>query len=254
ASARCRVPANAPPGAYALAATAGSRTDWNGRAVYVRESFPDTYRIAHVAGSAITAARGAADGAFGRAIEALNEAGPAFAVITGDLTREGTADQFRRFLELLDTCAFPTFVCAGPRDHQNGLYESTFGTSPEVFSFGADAFLTFDSTGAGVPDDRGAQPGGIYRARRAIRPARWSVGFTYRYGPDLPMRTQIALFVDDPLDALIVQATVPGDLDAVPWGRIPVISAPPAGQGAFRLIELAPRRILPAPPDTAPGR
>ena len=41
---------------------------------------------------------------------------------TGDLTEGGTAAELRAFLEVLDTCVLPTFVCAGNHDRQGDLF------------------------------------------------------------------------------------------------------------------------------------
>ena len=250
----CRVPESAAPGVYALHATAGDRTDMNLRSVFVLESFPDRYTIAHVTDTHIGSNRNArtSEDIFRDVIAAVNESGAAFALITGDLTESGDADQFARFVEILNTCTLPTFVCSGNHDRKELNYENAFGPDAYMFRFGKDGYIGFDTKDFNVADDLRAQTGDLQEFRRAIKPARWAIGFSHRYEADMGMRAQLTLYVDDPLDWFIfghwhrentaAEKTVPwaGTRDAT---RITV--TPAAINGAMRLFEIGPSGIKP---------
>jgi len=145
--ATCTVPADAPIGTYALEAVAGDRTDSNSRSVFVRESFPKTYVVAHPTDTHIGSNRNPrkSDAIFSDVITAVNGSDAAFVVITGDLTENGNADQFRSFLKALDRCRLPTYVCAGNHDRQGLNYEQFFGPDTYMFWFGEDGYISFDT-------------------------------------------------------------------------------------------------------------
>jgi len=241
--AECRVPDGAPPGAYALDA---GGADISRRAVFVFDEFPDAYVVAHVADVRI----GAEDAAFRSIVQAVNESEAALVVVTGDLTEHGAPEEYLRFLSVLDTCSKPTFVCAGARDKPDKEYGRFFGRGPNVFAFGADGYLVFDTARPAPVAGLDARGGELYVARRAIRAARWSIGFTHRYGPEMEPRDQITLFVDDPLDYLMCGASRQesrADDGVVPWGRTRIITTPTAVDGAFRLVDVTQQGVLPRP-------
>lgn len=246
AQGRCTTPGDAQPGAYALEAG----DDRIPRAVYVFDAFPESYRIAHVTDTHIgaTAPNGPATEAFGRIVAAVNEARPAFALITGDLTENGDMEQFREFVEALDRCQVPTFVCAGNHDRQGLNYEAVFGPLTYAFRFGEDGYLGFDTKDFLIADELGPQDADLQVLRRGIKAARWSIGFTHRYDADMGMRSQVVLFVDNPLDSLLFGHYHRANKDKetkVPWGRTSITMTPAGMDGAFRFIEISPGEILP---------
>ena len=252
----CRVPQNAAPGCYALQAGDGSGEDTNLRAVYVLESFPDTYVIAHLSDTHVGSGRHErpADDIFRDTIKTINESEAAFVLITGDLTDTGKRDEFRDFLAILDTCDLPTFVCAGNHDRLALNYENTFGPLTYTFWFGQDAYLVFDTKDFITADELGAQDADLQRFRRAIKPARWSIGVTHRYEPNMGMRSQITLFVDNPLDMLLFghwHRINTAQEKRVPWGTSHISVAPAAVDGLFRFVVVTPQAILPSPPEQA---
>jgi predicted phosphodiesterase len=252
--AQCRVPENAAPGAYALHATVGERTDVSLRSVFVMAEFPERYTIAHVTDTHIGSNRNArtSEDIFRDVITAVNASGAAFALITGDLTENGEADQFARFIEILNTCALPTFVCSGNHDRKDLNYENAFGPDAYMFRFGRDGYIGFDTKDFAVADDLRAQPADLQVFRRAIKPSRWAIGFSHRYEADMGMRAQIALFIDDPLDWFIFGHWHRANTEAeksVPWAGVrhatPITVTPAAINGAMRLFEIGPSGIRP---------
>jgi len=250
----CRVPEQISPGAYAVHAVTGDHTDINVRSVFVLQEFPDRYTIAHVTDSHIGSDRHdrTSEAIFQDVINTVNSSGAAFALITGDLTENGDADQFARFIEILNTCTLPTFVCSGNHDRKDLNYENAFGPDAYMFWFGKDGYIGFDTKDFNVADDLRAQPGDLQVLRRAIKPARWAIGFSHRYEADMGMRAQLTLFVDDPLDWFIFGHWHRANKETevtVPWSgatkSTPITVTPAAINGAMRLFEVGPSGIKP---------
>jgi hypothetical protein len=243
--ARCTLPTNVHPGPYALHATIGDRMDRNVRSVFVRESFPEHYAVAHITDTDIGSRRDEppSEAIFRDIIRAVNNSRAAFVLVTGDLTEGGTPDQFTKFIEILDLCELPTFVCPGDSDLRGGLYEKVFGPTEYLFRFGADGYLSFSMHGPDGADDYTTRIADLELFRRAIKPARWSIGFTHRYDPSMDMRSQLILFVDDPLDHLVFghwrRANREGE-KTVAWGTTSIAVTPAASDGALRIIDVSP--------------
>lgn len=252
--AHCVLPADIAPGAYALNAKTSDHVDTNVRSVFVFKAFPDQYTIAHVTDTHIGSNRNGrlSDDILRDVLAAVNDSGAAFVLITGDLTDQGEAAQFARFVEVLNTCTLPTFVCAGNHD-RNGLnYEKTFGPDAYMFWFGKDGYIGFDTKDFYVADDLRAQPADLQIFRRTLKPARWCIGFSHRYEADMGMRTQIVLFIDNPLDWFIFGHWHRANTEkekTVPWagpnGATPITVTPAAINGAMRLFEIGPAGIVP---------
>jgi len=84
--------------------------------------------------------------------------------------------------------------------------------------------------------------------RRRLIASRWTIGFTHRYEPDMGLRSQTILFVDDPLDILLFghkHRENRKDERVVPWGTTPIVITPAAIDGALRLVEVGEYRIVP---------
>lgn len=237
---QCAATAPLPAGVYALHGEFAENKDENLRAVYVLESFPEAYQFAHITDTHIgTTRHPRADSAIILdIIEAVNGSEAAFALFTGDLTENGEPEQFRRFLEVLDTCRVPTFVVPGNHDRQGSNYQLFFGPMTYAFRFGDDGYLAFDTKDFLVADEMGLQDGLLHYYRRQIRASRWSVGFTHRYDVTMGMRAQLTVFVDDPLDYLLYghYHREAGPQDGVPWGYTESILTPAAINGIFRMI------------------
>ena len=252
----CTVPAIA-SGSYALQAKTSSLTDTNVRAVFLRDDFPEYYVFAHVSDTHVGSNRNLESYMdINRAVfAAVNASEAAFCLVTGDVTEGGEAAQFREFIEVLDTCTLPTFVVSGNHDRQALHYEHFFAPLAYSFSFGADGYLGFDSKDFITADSLGPQDGALQRLRREIKPSRWSIGFSHRYESNQGMRSQLTLFLDDPLDWLVFghwHRENTAEQQTVPWGATRITVVPAAINGAYRLIDvfhgkgLVPREVAQA--------
>jgi predicted phosphodiesterase len=259
-SVHCAVPPGTPPGTYAIGAMArtGGEADTTPRAVFVVSEFRDYYVVAHLSDTHIGKVRdGQPDPAamMAQVIAAVNASDARLAVITGDLTDQGEVGQFQDFLRVLDTCVLPTFVVPGNHDRKDLNYERYFGPLYYHFRHGPDGFLAFDTKDYLTAEEGGPQDLALYRMRRAIRDARWSVGLTHRYEPAMGPRSQWTLFVDDPLDAVFFGHWHRENTDeekAVPWGTTRFVVTPAAMNGEYRLIDMAAFGIKPRPVQRVP--
>jgi hypothetical protein len=73
--------------------------------------------------------------------------------------------------------------------------------------------------------------------------ARWIVGFSHRYEIGQGIRSQLILFVDNPLDHLIFGHWHRDSEDVVPWGTTPYTSTPAAINGTMRYFDVSPRGV-----------
>lgn len=251
--ARCTVATDAEPGSYSLQATDGDANDVNTRAVFIRENFPSYYVVAHLTDTHVGSnrhERPAAD-IFRDAIHAANETEAAFAVVSGDLTENGTMDQFKAFLEILDECKLPTFVCPGNHDRQALNYENVFGPLTYGFLFGKDGYIFFDTKDFVTADDLDSQNAELEVLRQAIKPCRWSIGVTHRYEPAQSMRSQLILYIDDPLDHLMFghwHVFRENDPRIAPWKTTPMTMTPATVNGFMRLYDISDKEIRPREP------
>jgi predicted phosphodiesterase len=240
--AHCTVPALA-PGAYALQAATASRTDSNVRAVFIREDFPEYYVLAHVSDTHVGSERNIPSyPETNQAVfAAVSASEAALCLVTGDVTDGGEVAQFQQFLQVLDTCTLPTFVVPGNHDRQALNYEAYFTPHAYSFTFGHDGYLGFDSKDFITADSLGPQDGLLQRLRRELKPSRWTIGFSHRYESNQGMRSQLALFVDDPLDFLVFghwHRENSAEQQVVPWGTTRITVVPAAIDGAYRLIDV----------------
>lgn len=229
----CRVPSDAAPGPYTLEATTSTHTDRNVRSVYIYDAFPEGYRIAHVSGATVSPER------LERSLATAGESGAAFALVTAPFANTEDRESLEAFSAVLDASPVPVFVCPQQNGWGDDRYAAFFGARTFAFQFGRDGYLGFDAMGASnrgtLTDARAAE----HRLRRTIRPARWSVGFTRGYDASMDMRSQLTLFVDDPLDVLIAGAVGAGRV-TIPWGSTVLITT--VGDGV-RIIEVGARGV-----------
>jgi len=144
------------PGLYNLYVRAdpGGRSDTAERAVKVVAEWPDRYSFAHVTdvhiGRQDPPLR---DQVFRRTASEINRLGVDFVLITGDLTDQGTPEQYRLFLQLLDHFDVPTFVTPGNHDRgenarfgaPDNIYERYCGPGNYAFDFGRHRYLCLDT-------------------------------------------------------------------------------------------------------------
>ena len=154
---RVTVPADTPPGLYGLAVRVqpGRVSDTAERAVKVVADWPQTYTFAHVTDTHI----GRQDPPLveqmlGRTAALINRQGVDFVLVTGDITDNGRPEQYRSFLQLLDSFQAPTFVTPGNHDRGSGevgaygantIYESYCGPANYGFKVGQHCYLSLDT-------------------------------------------------------------------------------------------------------------
>lgn len=244
---RCLAP-DVPEGMYGLRAE-GKSSDTMPRCVIVRKEFPEYYPIAHVAGLAVhrdasVEERNAA------LISKLNESDAAVVFISGVPTGEGSSEEFLRLLTVLEAINRPTVVIPRSSGPENEIFSQYFGMYPSAITYGRDAFLLFCPVWNSPLTDYDVQTRELYYLRRATRAARWSVGIASRYTPSVPLRTQLALFSDDPLDYLLfgyaTEAEAPQSR-RVPWETTRLIGTISAAQGKFQIIDVTVSGLLPRP-------
>jgi predicted phosphodiesterase len=149
------VPPDTVPGLYSLSARVnpGGRNDTSERAVKVVGDWPASYRFAHVTDVHIGRAEPPLrDEVFRRTASEINKLGVDFVLLTGDLTDNGTPEQFRRFLEILDHFDAPTFAVPGNHDRGGAtasggddIYGRYCGPGSYAFDFGTHRYLGLDT-------------------------------------------------------------------------------------------------------------
>ncbi len=207
------IPGEFTPGLYNLVGVLNEVEDIQRRALLVLEEVPDHYYIAHIASPGMEEAQEASlAGAF-------SGESPLFMVVTGDLTANGSADEYRTLLDWLNTSSIPTIIAPGKRDSAKGRFGDYFDSAPHLTHCGKDVILAIGETTPGVVEDVSVDAGAYQLIRRTMKPARWSIGISGYTSAELSPRMQIILFVDTPLNALISgQSTdVTDERATVPW-------------------------------------
>ena len=261
----CHLPNETPSGVYAMEARIGDNDYRNERAVFVRSSFPESYLVAHMADpeAALTDGDNGGEGnleVLGDVVAAVNGSGADLLLITGRLTANGAPAEHRAFLDVAREAAIPVIVAAA-RSGPPGFDEADAFVGPPVQHvwFGRDAFLIFDGAYPAHGAAALSMDARVHASRRETKPARWAVGVTDRYDQRLSMRQQISLFIDDPLDHLVVSAPPPADpgeagedlAAAFPWGGVPISGGASAAEGMIRYLEVGSAGIQPRPPEEA---
>lgn len=245
-TARVHVPDTVEPGVYALEAEAGGQPDRTPRAVYV-QALASSYTMAHVAGPAVDADAGAS--AFETLLAGVG-AEADLVVVTGPLTAHGRPADFARVLAALDACPKPVLAVPGGGEVAQPAAKAYFG--PPVFTlwFGPDAFLAIPAGAGGTIDTLDGTLAALESGRRAIAAARWAIGLTHQVSVAMPVRAQLSLFVDTPLDH-VFSGALGGMLDAagvaIPWGETRLTVTPPAADGRYRLVAVSARGVEPGP-------
>lgn len=229
------------PGRYTLQLTGPSGTTSRPGAVQVLEKVPDDYAVA-VVRSAVSSEGAVSAGDLNAA---LSGASVNLAVLVGPLAPQGTAQEMEKLEAQILALDMPVFLCPRSSDLKAPAFVEHFGDGFHGVTYGNDGYLFL---GAGLfaqdPQTHG-RLGEAHRLRRALRASRWSVGVAGDYGLGWDLRSQMALFVDDPLNALIT-ATAPPEVGAtVPWGKTTLILPPPAPQGPITILDVSANGIRP---------
>jgi len=224
-------------GVYDLVYTAGDREETQRGAVHVVTALPPAYAVAVVRVAAF-AADVDTQADFGAVGERIVASGAALAFLMGPLSPEGNAEAYPALQDMLASLPVPAYVVPSERELAAPEYRELFGTPFYGMAYGDDGYLML---GAGLPAAEATVSralGSIYLARRALRASRWTIGVTGRFGLDWHLRSQIALFVDDPLDYLIA-AEVPPEMGAeVPWGQTRLLPPPDIPRGALMMLDV----------------
>ena len=187
------LPTDFAPGLHTIVGILGDTEDVQPRALLVLDDEPIRYHVAHIPSPGIQAAQEAS----------LAGTGGLITVVTGNLTANGTADEFRTLLDWLNTSPNATIIAPGRRDSVDNRFGDYFDTAPHTTWCGRDAYITIGETFPQAGDDVTGEAAAYEQIRRATKPARWSIGISgYAYDA-LSLRMQIVLFVDIPLHAFV---------------------------------------------------
>jgi hypothetical protein len=242
----CALPTDIAPGTFALEARSEQGTDRNVRAVFVYSAFPKDYTFAVVHN---LAARAQPEVAF----KALAAQDVAYVLLPGHLTNAGTIAEFQALLQLLDTCPLPTFVAPGPNDQQEENYEAFFGSANYRATFGLDGLIAFDPSPASPAAQWQLDQGTQHQDRRFLRPSRWTICLTGQATEEIDMRSQLSLFIDNPVSILITGSgeTAPVLMNAT---QTRFLNAPEDGEDQVRLYAVTESRIVQGQAETTPSR
>lgn len=253
----CTLPA-LPPGRYALLAGG----DRNAGAVFVRDPFPGAGTVAHVAAPALDATTAPRFASFLEALATPSGDGPEpplAVLVTGPVTAAGAPADLGALASVLDHSPLPVVLCPGGADDPGDAFARYFGPTPAAVRIGPDALLLIDSSGL-IPGSAPGQAGHLERLRRSVMAARWTFAAAARYAPATDTRLQLVLFVDNPVDALLISRfesgpdaeALEGGVGGLPWGRIPLVTAPPWDDGRYRPLAISPREFRPLEVATPP--
>ncbi len=216
---RATVPEDIAPGIYALQLESAGGASSRSGAVHVLAEMPEEYSIAIVRGALSVGGAAAVAPLPVDLSTRLREAQVQVVLMLGPLTHTGTDEEYQALETLIAELGLPVFLCPDRSDLRGDDFREQFGNPIYGAAIGRDGFLFL---GAGLPaeDPRTQESlGEAYLLRRALRASRWSIGVAGAYGLEWDLRAQIALFVDDPLNALIAGSVAPGLGATVPWGR-----------------------------------
>lgn len=253
---RHRVPKATPPGVYALEWGEGTSAVRHERAVFVFEAPPSTYHVAHVTGLAFRNMDGESKGLLRTLLRRLAEVEDmGFAILSAAPGMGLTPEAADAIALEFATESLPIVVPA----HSDQPYA-------QLFRVKHDAFLFLHQPVAGGFEDFTDFPAKLHRLRRDTKAARWSIGVTPKYEITMDVRTQLVLFADDPIHALLTMDPRTDEeepLFVLPWKNTKTIAAPPFSAGYFRLTkigrtgidnDLPPQRLRSPPPGEAPAR
>lgn len=248
AVAACTLPADAPPGLYAIEARQGDDLiDRTPRAVHVREAGESAAYVFRCVANPRVGSDGAA---WAESLAALSNQPGAFILITGNLTATGADAEFSALLAALGACGKPTVVCPGPND--GAAFGRYFAGGPQGFAYGRDGFLILDGRWTAAAVDAFNDPGAAHVLRRSFKPGRWTVAALGAGIDALGMRAQLDLFADDPVDALLLPGGADGAEPFFPWGATEVIALPSGERGPVHTVRANPSGLaLIGPPSSA---
>lgn len=232
--------------------TPDNKKDMNPRSVWVQNEFKEYYIFAHISDIHIRNGDPQDENAitFRNVIEKLNQSDAHFILLTGDLTHNAEPEQWKIFLEIMNQSQKPTFVCAGNHDRDKNNYEDMFYTSTYAFRYGKDGFIVYDTREYRTADSWGEQDTLLYRYRRELKPCRWTFAITHRYEFTMGIRSQMILFVDDPVDFILyghIHRENTKEEAILPWEKTYVFVVPAEKDGYYRIFDVGEGGIFPRP-------
>ncbi|MGC8738039.1 MAG: metallophosphoesterase family protein [Candidatus Hydrogenedens sp.] len=233
--------------------------DINPRSVWIRKEFKEYYVFAHISDIHILKGDLHDENAitFQTVIEKLNQSDAHFILITGDLTHNALPEQWQVFLNILNQSQKPTFVCAGNHDRDEDNYEKMFFTSLYAFRYGKDGFIVFDTREYRTADSWREQDALLYRYRRELKSSRWTFGITHRYEFTMGIRSQITLFIDDPIDFILyghIHRENTKEESIIPWGKTRTYVVPAEKDGYYRIFDVGEGGLFPRPIQNIKGK
>ena len=105
------------------------------------------------------------------------------------------------WLQLSDTLSLPVPL---PAKGKVPEYEHRYGALPFILNVGDYGLIIFDGQ-----DTREDQLGKLYPLRRALIAKVWTIAISTTPCDNLPFRTQLTLFEDDPIDLLLTPKSMP---------------------------------------------
>lgn len=248
---RAILPEDLSPGRYTVQLAGANGTTTRPGAVHILEALQEEYALAVI--------RGLDSPADGSPVlpadlgAQLSAAAVQMAIVLGPLTRGVTEEEFRALEALLLAVEVPVYLCPDRSDARDPAFLAHFGGPIHGATFGRDGYL-FLGAGLFAQDPQTpARLGEAHLLRRAMRSSRWSVGIAGEYGLDWDLRSQIALFVDDPLNYLIAGSVAPALGATVPWGKTALALPADAPRGALAVLDVTATGIKPRPQPVAVG-
>jgi len=233
--------------------------DINPRSVWVQNEFKEYYIFAHISDIHIRSGDPQDEYAvtFQKVIEKLNQSDAHFILLTGDLTHNALPEQWQVFLKILNKAQKPTFVCAGNHDRDEDNYEKMFYSSLYAFRYGKDGYIVYDTREYRTADSWGEQDTLLYRYRRELKSSRWTFGITHRYEFTMGIRSQMILFVDDPIDFILyghIHRENTKEEAIIPWGKTRVYVVPAEKDGYYRIFDVGEGGLFPRPIQNIKGK
>lgn len=236
AAAVARVPEAVPAGRYELVLHGAEGGTRRPGAVHILSPSPEGYSVA------LVRADGTADGTEGLFTQSLRTnlvaSSPDLIFVVGQLTTDGTEAAYRALSQQFEAVLAPVFFCPDREELDRGAYINVFGNPVYGFSYGHDGYLMLGAGPAQSDSSATGQLGLIHRWRRVLRASRWSTGVAGSFGLDWIMRSQLVLFVDDPLDYLLAGDVPSGSGERLPWGRTRFAIAPSIPPAPIQWIEV----------------
>lgn len=173
----------------------------------------------------------------------------AHVVLIGSFINLYDEDSSQLLQDFFDRYPFSIFLL--PTDNGSAApYTANHSDFPEYHKYADDGYMFLGSLHNYGGEEIDDKAGRVHRNRRFLKPSRWVVGFASNVSPAMSMRLQLTLFVDDPLDYLIVDQVVglevPDDVfSKLPWGPTLLGIAPTLADDYLIVLEINTQGIFP---------